>query len=175
MSQLTLEGPIAGLDVLDMTSGLRGMQWETKIHADINLDASAYRKVTVRGSFQKLPFKNESFEKILFDPPHVLDQRNTLLGSFPVTSGEGPVIATWKYGCYRNINQLRKALYEGTREAHRVLKSGGWMIFKWSDAEKSYDWAVASVDQRFRIERISRRASGAGTGNGTWLSWYRKP
>jgi hypothetical protein len=60
--QLTLEGPpIRG--VLDMTAGLRGMQYEVRILASVNLDASAFRRVDVRGDFTKLPFRDNSFQK----------------------------------------------------------------------------------------------------------------
>lgn len=174
MSQRTLQGEIAGYRVLDMTFGLGGMQNEVKVWADLNLDLSAYRKINLKGSFQTLPIREGSLRTVLFDPPHVLDQRNTLLGSVNPIGGLGPVLATWKYGCYRTVDQLRKALYQGSREAYRVLEDGGTLIFKWSDAEKSFNWAVASIDKRFDTERIHIQKSGAGTGRHVYYVWYRK-
>jgi len=174
LSQRTLEGEIAGLETLDMTSGLLGMQAEIHEWADVNLDASAYRKVTVRGSFHALPFKDDAFMKVLFDPPHLLNVVGTLLATVNNINGLGPGLAGMKYGCFRNVDQLRKALYAGSREAYRVLKSGGVMVFKWSDAEKSFHWAQATIDRRFEIENFRLMRSKAGTRNNTFLAWYRK-
>jgi len=157
-----------------MTYGFGGMQFEVKIWADVNLDMSRFRRANLRGSFQLLPFRDGSLETVLFDPPHVLDQRNTLLGSVNPVGGLGPVLATWKYGCYRTVDQLRKALYVGSREAYRVLVRNGTFIFKWSDAEKSFNWAAASIDPRFKTERIHIQKSGAGTGHRCFYMWYRK-
>src|SRR5437588_9007829 len=150
--QQTLLGNAAGTGTLDMTSGLRGMQNELHEWAGINIDASRFRRVDIRADFTKLPFKDGAFSKILFDPPHVLDQRNTLLGTVNPTGGLGPVLATWKYGSYRNVDQLRKALYAGSREAYRVLEDRGILIFKWSDAEKSFNWALSSIEKRFATD-----------------------
>src|SRR5712692_11109780 len=103
MSQRTLEGEIAGYKVLDMTYGFGGMQNEVKTWADIGCDLSRFRNAGLRCSFQALPIRDGSLRTVLFDPPHVLDARNTLLGSVNPVGGLGPVLATWKYGCYRTV------------------------------------------------------------------------
>jgi ubiquinone/menaquinone biosynthesis C-methylase UbiE len=175
--QVTLEGDIAGNKVLDVTSGFLGMQYEVHVLAGINLDMSGFRKVTVRGDFTALPFRDNYFETVLFDPSHTIDKRNTLLGTMADTSGLGPHIGAFKYGCYHNMNQLRKGLWKGAVEAYRVLAPGGSMIFKWSNSEKPYSWATDTVEKavrNFDKIRVNVRKSGASTGNYTFYAWYRK-
>lgn len=159
-----------------MTSGLLGMQREVNLWADVNLDMSQFRKVTVRGDFTSLPFKNDSFDTVLFDPPHTIDTRNTLLGTLEPNTGLGPHLGAFKYGCYRSVDQLRKGVYKGATEAYRVLKPGGVMIFKWSNSEKPYSWATDTVERvkGWQKDRVALKKSGAHTGNFSFYVWYRK-
>src|SRR5712692_9088777 len=120
-NQLNLHNGQAGEGTLDMTSGLFGMQYELREVAEINVDMSKYRKVTVRANFETLPFPDATFAKVLYDPPHTVDSRNTLLGTFGYYPGGEPHLAAFKYGCYRNITQLRNAVARGAAEAYRVL------------------------------------------------------
>ncbi len=167
--------PIEG--VLDVTSGLYGMQYEVRILASVNLDASPYRRVTLRGDFTNLPFRDATFNTVLFDPPHTIDTRNTLFGTLNPHSGLGPHIAAFKYGCYRTVDQLRKAVYRGASEACRVLTVDGTMIFKWSNSEKPFSWATDTVEKaapRLFKYKLHIRKSGSHTQNQTWYVWYRK-
>ncbi|HYY91775.1 MAG TPA: hypothetical protein VE955_07285 [Candidatus Dormibacteraeota bacterium] len=175
MSQQTLEMEDAGYGVVDITSGLYGMQREIRTWAGLNIDASVYRKVDVRADFTKLPLKPECFETVLFDPPHTIDTRNTLLGTMIPNGGLGPHLASYKYGCYRSIDQLSTALIEGSREAYRILKPRGTMIFKWSESEKPFSWAHDRVRKPgFDNYNLKLANSRAHTGNRVMYTWYRK-
>ena len=70
--------------------------------------------------FTDMPFPNESFWHVVFDPPHL-----TKLG----TTG----IIAKKYG--RLFGDWECALRAGFEECFRVLKPGGTLIFKWSSME----------------------------------------
>jgi SAM-dependent methyltransferase len=72
------------------------------------------------GDFTDMPFPDESFWHVVFDPPHL-----TKLG----TSG----IIAKKYG--RLVGDWECELQEGFRECFRVLKPNGTLIFKWSSTE----------------------------------------
>jgi SAM-dependent methyltransferase len=80
----------------------------------------------VIGDFTALPFKDESFSLVVFDPPHLTGAKET----------------AWlvkKYGkLYENWPQM---LHDGFAEGMRVLKPDGVLIFKWSE----YDIPAADV------------------------------
>lgn len=70
--------------------------------------------------FRKLPFDDNQFDLVVFDPPHRTD------------IGEKSWMAK-KYG--RLPKEWKKYIKDGMREAWRVLTLGGTMIFKWSENE----------------------------------------
>lgn len=67
--------------------------------------------------FTKIPFENESFYKVVCDPPH------------KITNDSG--IITQKYGFLgENWQEKLTLMFE---ECWRILKPGGTFIFKWAD------------------------------------------
>lgn len=80
----------------------------------------------IKCDFTNLPFPDESFSLVVFDPPHLKDV------------GDNAWLAK-KYGKIEtNWTQM---LHEGFRECMRVLKPDGVLIFKWSE----YDTPAADV------------------------------
>lgn len=82
----------------------------------------------VQCDFTKLPFENESFALVVFDPPHLIRANDT----------------AWlvkKYG--RLDNNWPMMLHDGFCECMRVLRPDGVLIFKWSEydipAQKVWD------------------------------------
>lgn len=73
--------------------------------------------------FTDLPFDDETFFLVVFDPPHL-----TRLGT------DTGWIAQ-KYG--RLIGDWKDMLREGFKECFRVLKPNGTLIFKWSEHDVS--------------------------------------
>lgn len=83
----------------------------------------------VVADFRRLPFADESFRLVLFDPPH-LDHA-------------GP--RSWqglKYGVLSRP-RWREDLAAGFGECWRVLCNGGSLIFKWSETQISLAEALA--------------------------------
>lgn len=74
----------------------------------------------VVADFTALPFPDESFFHVVFDPPHI--QRQHELGT-----------VTKKYGCLNG--DWKTMLAGGFAECFRVLKTGGTLIFKWCEVE----------------------------------------
>lgn len=74
----------------------------------------------VVADFTDMPFPDESFWLVVFDPPHM----NSL--------GANSWLAK-KYG--RLIGDWRDDLREGFSECFRVLKNGGVLIFKWNECD----------------------------------------
>jgi len=74
----------------------------------------------VRADFTSLPFADETFIHVVFDPPHF------------VRSGEPGYLAK-KYGWLSG--DWREMLRLGFAEGFRVLRSGGTLVFKWTATE----------------------------------------
>lgn len=72
--------------------------------------------------FTQLPFNDESFYMVVFDPPHLK------------TLGQNSWMAK-KYG--RLPNDWQFMLQKGFTECFRVLKPNGTLIFKWNESEVS--------------------------------------
>lgn len=68
--------------------------------------------------FTNLPFPNNTFYLVVFDPPHLPD------------AGDTSIMAL-KYGCLKGDWQTM--LSKGFNECMRVLKPNGTLVFKWSE------------------------------------------
>lgn len=79
---------------------------------DINPDKIA--------DFTNLPFEDESFYLVVFDPPHM------------TTLGANSWMAK-KYG--RLTGDWKKMIKAGFEECFRVLKPNGTLIFKWNESD----------------------------------------
>ena len=74
-------------------------------------------KPDTKYDFTKLPFEDNSFYQVVFDPPHLVAGANSWLAI--------------KYG--RLLEGWRQTLAKGFEECFRVLKPNGTLIFKWND------------------------------------------
>jgi SAM-dependent methyltransferase len=73
------------------------------------------------GDFRNMPYPDNSFNLVVFDPPHLK------------TLGE----KSWmrkKYGCLDKQN-WKQDLALGFNECWRCLRPGGTLIFKWNETE----------------------------------------
>ena len=84
----------------------RHYQRHLEIHPDVRLD------------FRRLPFADNSFKVVVFDPPHL------------VRAGKKSWLAL-KYGSL--TADWRDDIRKGFAECFRVLESGGVLIFKWNE------------------------------------------
>lgn len=75
----------------------------------------------VKADFRELPFRGESFSQVVFDPPH-MKRRQGKAGWAAIHYGM--LAASW-----------RDDLRSGFAECFRVLKTGGTLVFKWSEVE----------------------------------------
>jgi SAM-dependent methyltransferase len=118
--------------VLDVTCGVRGMWFNKQDSRALFVDQRAETVVEVHkgerdwvsyvapdhvADFTNLPFPDESFSLVVFDPPHVA--RRAPKGN--ITKRFGHLTEGW-----------RQILSEGFAECFRVLKPQGVLVFKWS-------------------------------------------
>ena len=70
--------------------------------------------------FTNLPFPDETFYLVVFDPPHI--KREKAKG-----------ILTKKYGCLNG--NWKEMLHKGFNECFRVLRLHGTLVFKWAESD----------------------------------------
>lgn len=116
--------------ILDMCCGSR-MFWfnpkdERAVFCDIRIEShilcdgrSLEVKPDIQCDFRSLPFADEAFKMVVFDPPH-----------FTVAGEKG-----WQRKKYGVLNKVtwQDDLAKGFSEAFRVLEKGGFLIFKWNE------------------------------------------
>ncbi|ERK40201.1 methyltransferase domain protein [Segatella baroniae F0067] len=92
----------------------------------------------VQADFTDMPYPDNSFSMVVFDPPHLL--RNIGKSKFADIYGSlNPKAAPTgyqqvKYGALPNYS-WRELLRDGFTECFRVLKHGGFLIFKWNETD----------------------------------------
>ena len=108
--------------------------------------------------FRKLPFPDESFFLICFDPPHLLqadlcfvpfeNQSSARFQNSPhlLQAGE----TSWIKKKYGSLNRLTwsEDLSKGFDECWRVLKPGGTLIFKWNETQISLREVLSCFSRR---------------------------
>ena len=100
------------------------------------------RKFTIHpdvvADFTKMPFADNSFKMVVFDPPHLLrnvgkSKFGDIYGSLnPKNQVTGYQMT--KYGALGNAD-WRETIRDGFKECFRVLVPGGFLIFKWNETD----------------------------------------
>lgn len=85
----------------------------------------------VVGDFRDIPFEDDTFNMVVFDPPHLLKV------------GESSWLAK-KYG--KLTENWKEDLKLGFKECIRVLKPGGSLIFKWNEQQIKLKEILKLVD-----------------------------
>jgi len=119
--------------VLDMTAGSRMMWFDKQNNRATFVDKRQLHEKLSSGHVIDvdpdvladwtlgLPFVNETFNLVLFDPPHLIH------------AGDNSWLAK-KYGTL-NADNWQEIIKLGFDEGMRVLKQNGTLIFKWNDSQ----------------------------------------
>lgn len=106
----------------------------------------------VVGDFRAMPFPDESFQLVVFDPPHLV--RSTPSSSY----------IRLKFGALPHDTE-QDDLRRGFAECWRVLRAGGTLIFKWADK-------LDRVEPHFPAPPIVGTRSPRG-GQTRWFVFYK--
>ena len=85
------------------------------------------------GDFRKMPFSNESFYMVVFDPPHLRYAGETSW----LAKKYGTLDETWPFD-----------LRQGFTECMRVLKPHGTLIFKWNEEQIKLSELLDAIGQQ---------------------------
>ncbi|MFL2133037.1 SAM-dependent methyltransferase [Desemzia sp. FAM 23990] len=88
----------------------------------------------VVGDFRKMPFEDDSFYLVVFDPPHLL------------RAGPKSWLAK-KYGKL-NPDTWQEDLGKGFNECMRVLKPNGTLVFKWNEDQVKLKDVLATTSYK---------------------------
>jgi SAM-dependent methyltransferase len=147
---VTAHYSLSGVSILDACCGSR-MFWFDRQHPNALYidkrcerhelaDASStggFRELNIEpdviADFTDLPFANDSFALVVFDPPHLI--RNGTRGW--LAKKYGKLGDDWK-------SELRR----GFRECFRVLRPEGVLIFKWNEHDIPVSDVLALTDEK---------------------------
>jgi hypothetical protein len=108
-------------------------------------------KPDIVADFRNMPFEDESFYLVVFDPPHLLK------------AGDKSFLAL-KYG--RLEQTWQEDIKQGLSECWRVLKPNGTMIFKWNEEQ------VLFSDVKWLLP--SKPIIGQRRGKTIWLVFFKE-
>lgn len=95
---------------------------DNRIFEDTLCDGRSLRvNPDVVGDFRNIPYPTDTFDIVIFDPPHLLKV------------GESSWLAK-KYGKL-NPDSWKEDIKQGFSECFRVLKRNGILVFKWSETD----------------------------------------
>lgn len=98
----------------------------------------------VVADFTNLPFDDESFSLVVFDPPHL------------IRAGDDSYMAT-KYG--KLPKEWPQVLHDGFAECMRVLKPNGTLIFKWNEYQVPVKDVISAIGEKPLFGHRSGKAS----------------
>ena len=141
---------VVGKKILDVTCGSRTI-WFNKSHPaaiycdkrreDFNLYFGKARTnlrtcsvdPDVQCDFTDLPFDDDTFSLVVFDPPHLTGAKET----------------AWLVKKYGKLDEnWPQMLHDGFAECMRVLKPDGVLIFKWSEYDIPADRVWRAIGQK---------------------------
>ena len=127
---------------------------EAKGHSDHRPNHSV--QPDIQADFKNLPFKNETFQMVVFDPPHLFLGETSSVAKF-----YGRLIKdTWQ-----------DELEFGFNECWRVLKNYGTLIFKWNDFEISKEDVIEVLGK----EPLFGHCTNRSTENTHWFTFMKIP
>jgi hypothetical protein len=116
---LDLHNAGKGVDV-DPTYSI-GHFWEGLPKPKYRYDIAPQIDGVEKADARHLPLENESIQSVMFDPP------------FVVAPSPKPGIIRDRFSCYSTVKKLWEFYDEALREFHRILVTGGILIFKCQD------------------------------------------
>ena len=146
---------------LDATAGYR-MMWKNKNPPHwIFMDKKIEVRPDIQAVWEYLPFRNNVFNCVLFDPPHI------------VLWGTGTPKIAENFGGWPYKRDILPSIFKSIKEFARVSKR---LVFKWCDTrDGSTWWKLQSVFRGIWDIVLERKQTNKGMGYGKtwWVSFIR--
>lgn len=110
-------------------------------------------KPDIVGDFRKIPFEDNRFSLVVFDPPHLVSNSNGILNQ--------------KYGKLKK--DWKEDIRKGFSECMRVLRPGGFLNFKWSE----FNIPMSEISPLFPCRPMYYQRRGGRGFSGYW-AMFRK-
>jgi SAM-dependent methyltransferase len=101
--------------------------------------------------FRAMPFSDESFDLVVFDPPHL----DNLCETSYMAKKYGILLTDWR-------DDIRK----GVNECMRVLKTGHVLIFKWSEDRIPLSEVIRAIGKKPLFGNRAKRTT-------IWMVFYK--
>jgi len=109
----------------------KGVFWKNFKKPKFKTDLFPKSNEVLKACSTKLPFKDNSFNFIMFDPPFIID------GTTYKQSKKGSCLMSKRFEAYYSFNELKKHYYNTLKECYRLLKKDGILVFKCQDVVSS--------------------------------------
>lgn len=86
-------------------------------------DLTPQTEDTIQASSDNLPFEDDMFNTVVFDPPFVISGKT-------YKESEGGCKISKRFSCYHSFDELKNHYSNTLKELHRVLKNKGIVIMK---------------------------------------------
>jgi hypothetical protein len=158
--------------ILDATAGNRHIWGKNKYpEGVVFFDKETNLKIPadVIGTWDKLPFPDNSFDCIIFDPPHVTHFSETSIHLNP--KEDGKVWGCW-WGGFKGKNHMVREIYKAQREFSRVSSR---LCLKWNDNGVGVD-PILTLFDRWKLVWLQRYRSNHYQGKSStfWVKLVRR-
>jgi hypothetical protein len=146
------------------------------------------RKPDIYASNTNLPFKNDTFDTVFYDPPHAWNipthpfysyPNNTELhAKYPDMKQRGFAPSYYGIELYKTREELVKYIYEAEKELYRVLKSDGVMWLRWSNLKTMSEKQALNLFPRWvtcTVHEIRSSHETLSSMGSFWFMLMKKP
>lgn len=105
----------------------KGSFWKNLPEPTFKSDLIPINDTVIEANSENLPFEDNSFKSIMYDPPFVI------AGKTYKDNKNGSSIIAKRFEGYENYNLLMKNYYLSLKELYRICDKGGYVVMKCQD------------------------------------------